>query len=155
MNTYIIDDGTREYTLKNQFGQTVCTLHFRPNDLSLYDRYNATKNEFADIIKPLAEIDINADGTAGADEGMAVLKKAETLLRDALKKLLDSDDADAAFEKRNPFSSVGGRFFCEIVIDAIGQMIEKAFAEEAEASAKRVAKYTEDDEDAGELTEST
>ena len=154
---FTIDDGTQEFTLKNQYGQTICTLHFRPNDLSLFDRYNETKGDFANIVKPLEGIDINADGTAGAEEGMAVLHEAEELLRKALKKLLDSDDADAAFTTRNPFSSVGGKFFCENVINAIGQMIEIAFAEEMEASAKRTAKYieSEDDTDAGETAANT
>ena len=70
--------------------------------------------------------------------------------RAQLRELLDNDDADAAFEKRNPFSSVGGRFFCAIVTDAIGKMIEAAYAEEAKATAEKTAQYIEEEgNDAG------
>ncbi len=148
---FTIDDGTREYTLVNQYGQEICRLHFRPNDISLYDRYLAMRDKFTEIVKPLEQIGINADGTASAEEGLAILKEAETAFRAQLRELLDSDDADAAFEKRNPFSSVGGRFFCAIVTDAIGKMIEAAYAEEAKATAEKTAQYIEEEgNDAGQ-----
>ena len=127
-----IDDGTREYTLENKFGQEICKLHFRPADFSIAERYNAMRGSFDDIVKPLESTTTNADGTARMDEDVKVLHEVDMAFRAKINELLDMDDADSIFCKRNPFSSVGGRFFCENVLDAIGDLIANAITEEAE-----------------------
>ena len=75
--------------------------------------------------------------------GIEAIRKADKAFRDKLNELLDSDDAGEIFKSRNPFSSVGGRFFCEGVLDALGGIIGDVMAEEAEASLKRTSKYIE------------
>lgn len=144
MKQIIIDDGTREYSIVNKFGKPICTLHFRPGDISIAERYRELQEGFASIVKPLSEMDINADGTASDDAAMNAIHEADMNLRKALEKLLDSDDAADVFKARNPFSSVGGKFFAEIVLDAIGNIVGEVIAEEAEASMKRTAKYIEE-----------
>ena len=144
MKKIVIDDGTREYNIVNKFGKEICKLHFRPGDISIAERYRELQEGFADIVKPLSEMDINADGTASDDAAMNAIHEADMNLRKALEKLLDSDDAADVFKARNPFSSVGGKFFAEIVLDAIGNIVGEVIAEEAEASMKRTAKYIEE-----------
>ena len=144
MKKIVIDDGTREYQIVNKFGKAICKLHFRPGDISIAERYRELQEGFADIVKPLSEMDINADGTASDDAAMNAIHEADMNLRKALEKLLDSDDAADVFKARNPFSSVGGKFFAEIVLDAIGNIVGEVIAEEAEASMKRTAKYIEE-----------
>lgn len=146
MKQIIIDDGTREYSIVNKFGKPICTLHFRPSDISIAERYREMREGFADIVKPLTEFDIQADGTGADDATMNALHEADMKLRNALEQLLDSDDASDVFKSRNPFSSVGGKFFCEIVLDAIGGIVEDVMAEEVEESRKRTSKYIESDE---------
>ena len=148
MKQIIIDDGTRAYEIVNKFGKIICVLHFRPGDISIAERYREMREDFGNIVKPLSELDINADGTSEDDAAMNALHEADLALRKALAKLLDSSDAEDIFKDRNPFSSVSGRFFCENVIDAIGGIVEEVMAEEAEASRKRTAKYIEEDSDA-------
>lgn len=143
-----IDDGTREYEVQNRYGETICVLHFRPGDISLLRRYEDMKSKIADAFKPLADININADGTATDDEGIEALYEADRLLRAALSELLDSKDIGDIFHTRSPFSSVGGNFFCENVIDMLGSIIGSVLEEEAEASRKRTAKYIEEDSNA-------
>lgn len=149
MKRIVIDDGTREYRVENKYGKVICTLHFRPGDISIAERYRAMRDSFADIVKPLADLNIKADGTAADDAAMDAIHAADLSLRRALGRLLDSDDAADIFAERNPFSSVGGHFFCEVVLDALGEIVGEVMAEEAEASAKRTAKYIEEDGDAG------
>ena len=108
-----IDDGTREYEIQNKYGETICKLHFRPGDLSLLNRWQETRDSFAETVKPLEELDINADGTAADEAGIAALQEAEQRFRTALGKLIDSRDIGAIFDTRSPFASVGGRFFAE------------------------------------------
>lgn len=144
MANIIIDDGTREYTITNQYGQEICRLHFRPGDISLASRYQEMRDSFRDIIASLADIDITAAGEAATTDGLAILHAADMGFREALNKLLDSNDAADIFRTRNPFSSVGGRFFCENVLDALGEIIGNVMAEEAAESAKRTSKYIEE-----------
>lgn len=137
----VIDDGTVEVPLVNKFGKPICKIYFRPADYSIVDRFNALMQDFESIVEPLKGISIKADGTAEFEEGWAALKEAERNFKDKLNALLDMEDADAIFEKRNPFSSVGGTFFCEHVLNAIGEIITRAIQDETEKSGKRMEQY--------------
>ena len=89
-NIIVIDDGTRELVLKNQFNATICKLHIRTSDLSLMDRYNDLMNDLGDVVKPLSEVCIKADGTAEFETEWAVIKKVEADLTARLGKLFDT-----------------------------------------------------------------
>ena len=141
-NIFQLDDGTKEITLVNTYGKVIAKIHFRPSDISIMDRYNSLTKDFEKITEPLRQIDINADGTA--DENWATLKSVENTLIQRINALLDSDDAGEIFRVRNAFSSIGGRFFVEHVIDVIGNVITAYLAEEAELTKARVAPYTDD-----------
>lgn len=143
-NVYVVDDGTREITLANRYGQIICKLHFRATDLSIVDRYNSVMADFANVVKPLENVSINHDGTNTFDKDWAALKKVEGALKQKINQLLDTDEADQIFEARNPFSSVGGRFFVEIVLEAIGKAVADAAEEEAALSQKRTSKFLND-----------
>lgn len=149
-----IDDGTRAIPVENQFGQPICTIHIRPADISILDRYTAMREGLDEMLKPLEGIGVNADGTAEFEQDWAKLKAVEAALIERLNRLLDTTESARIFESRNPFSSVGGRFFCENVLDAIGDLIANAITEEAEQTQKRIAKYMpEDGNDAGQPAE--
>ena len=140
----VIDDGTREIPLVNKFGKLICKIYIRPADLSILDRYKALTADFAGIVGPLKDLKIKTDGTVTFDEEWAVMKSVEAELKRRINALFDMEEADAIFEKRNPFSSVGGKFFCESVIETIGNVIADAVEEEMELSRKRTEKYLAD-----------
>ena len=140
----VIDDGTREIPLYNQFGKLICNVYFRPADFSIVDRYNQLIKELPDIIKPLEELSIKSDGTAQLADEWGTLKTVEDALKKKLNWLFDMDEADDIFATRNPFSSVGGEFFCYRVIAGLSDVISKAIAEESRESKKRMAKYLKD-----------
>lgn len=143
-NTFSLDDGTKEITLVNNFGKTICKLHIRTGDVSIYDRYQALMADFDSIVKPLVNIGLEGDGTASFDKDWATLKKVEGALKQKINELFDMDEADEIFAKRNPFSSIGGQFFVEKVLDTLGVVIARAVEEEARLSQKRTAKYLKD-----------
>ena len=146
MGTIRIDDGTKEYQIVNKYGQEICKIHFRPADLSLLDRYKEISGSLSETIEPLKELSLKADGTA-EDESWEILKSVEDSVIEKFGELLDTDDVSDIFKKRRAFSSVGGRFFCEIVLLAIGEAISEEFQKEAEATSKRISKYMPPDED--------
>lgn len=140
----IIDDGTREIPLVNKFGKLICNIYIRPADLSILDRYNQLAADFKDIVEPLKTMDIKNDGTATFDTDWQVLKNVEADLKQRINALFDMDEADAIFAKRNPFSSVNGKFFCESVIEVIGNIIVEAVEDELAKSKRRTDKYLSD-----------
>lgn len=156
----VVDDGTREIPLVNRFGKLICNVYIRPADFSILDRYNSMVKDFEAIVEPLNGITIANDGTAQFDKDWEILKSVEDEIKKRFNELFDMEEADAIFEKRNAFSSVGGHFFCENVLLALEQVIVDAVNEEAEKSKARVAKYlapvdNTEVSDAGSVTENT
>lgn len=140
----IIDDGTREIPLMNKFGKLICNIYIRPADLSILDRYQQLSTDFKTIVEPLKNIEIGSDGTVSFEEDWKIVKEVEAELKQRINALFDMDEADDIFAKRNPFSSVGGKFFCESVIEVIGNLIADAVEEEMELSRQRTEKYLDD-----------
>lgn len=137
----VVDDGTRELRLVNKFGKEICTIHIRPSDVSIVDRYEALVSDLENILQPLIKVGIKNDGSAAIEDGWDTLKKVEAELKDRLNFLFDMDEADKIFATRAPFSSVGGEFFCVRVINALGAVIENAITEEYAASGQRMSRY--------------
>lgn len=140
----VIDDGTREIPIVNKFGKLICNIYIRPADLSILDRYKQLTTDFNSIVEPLKNLDINNDGTASFDDDWKILKSVENELKQRINALFDMDEADAIFATRNPFSCIGGKFFCESVIEVIGNIIAEAVEEEMELSKARTDKYLSD-----------
>jgi hypothetical protein len=140
----IIDDGTRKIPIENTFGQLICNIYIRPSDISIMDRYNEFKKDFSSILDPLKNLNIDRNGEPDFDADWAVLKEVEAELKKRINALFDMDEADAIFEKRSPFASVEGKFFCESVIEVIGSLIADSIEEELELSAKRMRPHLED-----------
>ena len=137
----VVDDGTREIPIVNKFGKLICNVYIRPSDLSIIDRYQDLVKDFDRIVKPLESLDIKNDGTASFDEDWKILKSVETDLKQRIDELFDMEEADEIFAKRNPFSSIGGEFFCAKVLKALENVIVAAINEEAQLSNERTAKY--------------
>lgn len=140
----IVDDGTREIPLVNKFGKLICNIYIRPADISILDRYNALAADFKDIMEPLKDINIKNDGSATFDEEWAIMKSVEAELKARINALFDMEEADEIFKNRSPFSSVGGKFFCESVIEVIGEIITEAVKEEMALSKERTDKWLSD-----------
>lgn len=143
-NVVVIDDGTREYTIQNQFGAEICKVHFRPADFSIVDRYNAMMKDFDKIVEPLKDLSLRNDGTAAFDKDWVTLKKVESDVIEKIAGLFGMDDAKGIFAERNAFSSIGGEFYCSRVLNALQQAVTEAVEQEAKLSEKRMAKYLDD-----------
>ena len=139
--TTAIDDGTQEIQLTNMYGDAICKVRFRPTDFSILDRYAAFTNDFESIVEPLKQIGISNNGEADTDESWKILKGVETEIIKRFNGLFDMSDAEKIFEKRNAFSSVNGKFFCENVLLALGDVVANAIEEETKSRQKKMEKY--------------
>lgn len=141
----VIDDGTQRVPIRNQFGDEIGVFYVRPTDIGILDRYDRLVGGFDDITKPLQDIGIKADGTPtdeDDDKAVEALREAEKRLYEAVDELFGGNMSEAFFGKMNPFSPVGGRFYCELAIEAVGNYITQEFSRETATMNKRVAEYT-------------
>ena len=139
-----VDDGLRRVPITNTLGDEIGVFYFRPTDIGIIKRFNTMAERFDDITKPLEALGVDSDGKDDSlDESqMEALKEAEKRLYEAVNELFDSDAAGAFFGKMNPFSPVNGVFYCETVLQAVGEFINKQFETETAKFSKRVEKYT-------------
>ena len=138
----IIDDGTQEIALVNTYGRPICKIYIRPADWSILDRVSAFQSHIEEMIKPLATMNLNSDGTVEGD-GWETLKKVEKDFIQGLSDLFDTN-AEDIFKRRSPFSSVNGKFFGLVVVEALSQLITEAVEKDIKAAEKRVSPYLED-----------
>lgn len=143
-NMFILDDGTRELTINNKFGQEICKLHIRTGDIGIIDRYNGLLKDFDKIVEPISKVNMKSDGTSSFEEDWEIIKSVEKELVDRLNVMFDTQDMAKLFETRNAFSTIGGTFYVEKVIEMLGNVVSEAIAEETVQTQKRISKYTKD-----------
>ena len=145
-NTIVIDDGSVEVTVRNKNGDEIGRFSFQPTDLGIIERFNKLATDFESITAPLEKLDIASDGTVDSeDEGqLSALHEAEKKLFAACDSLFQSPVSTAFFSKTHPFSPIGGRFFCETVLEALGKFVSAQFEREVKQINSRVGKYTKD-----------
>ena len=143
MNEIIIDDGSQRISIKNKLGDEIGVFMFRPTDIAIIQRYNEIAQKIDEIVAPLEEIGIKEDGTAdGMDPHAAeVLEEAEIRVFEAFDYLFGGNMSEAFFGKMHPFSPVGGVFFCESALAAVGSFISSQFEQETKKISKRMTKY--------------
>lgn len=143
-NMFILDDGTRELTINNKYGQEICKLHVRTGDIGIIDRYNGLLKDFDKIIEPISKVNMKSDGTSSFEEDWEIIKSVEKELIDRLNIMFDTQDISKLFETRNAFSTIDGTFYVEKVIEMLGNVVSEAIAKETERTQQRISKYTKD-----------
>ena len=140
-----VDDGLVRVPITNTVDEEVGVFYFRPTDIGILERYTRLVDKFEEVTKPLEKVSIGPNGEAldpTDEESVKALKEAEGLLNNLLNELFDGNFAEAFFGKMNPFSPVGGRFYCEGAIEAVGDFINAQFGKEAAMMSRNVEKYT-------------
>ncbi len=141
--TLVVDDGTIEVPIHNKQGQPVGKFIFSPTDMHLFDRYNKVAKDFEKIIEPLEHVNINPDGSTDAedDKAFSAMQEATQRLYSACDYLFGGNMSEAFFGKVHPFSPVGGKFYCENVLEAVGNFISDRFGQSTRKLNRRAAQY--------------
>lgn len=137
-----VDDGSITVPIKNTEGELIGQFKFRPTDFNIVKRYNKVAAGFEDVVKPLIDANIDVNGEGEDEESVKILFEAENKLFDLVDYMFDGNMAEAFFGKMNPFSPVGGKFYCENALNAVGQFISRQFDTEIKKISDRVNKYT-------------
>ncbi|MBQ5686450.1 MAG: hypothetical protein IIV23_02010 [Ruminococcus sp.] len=139
-----VDDGSKRVPIRNTQGEEIGVFYFRPTDIGIIERFNKMAETFDTIMEPLNVIEGDFDGDAEKLEGaqLDALREAENRLYTAVNELFGGDVAGAFFGSMHPFSPVNGNFYCENVLQAVGQFISSEFDAETKKMNARVEKYT-------------
>lgn len=139
-----VDDGSKRVPIRNTQGEEIGVFYFRPTDIGIIERFNKMAETFDTITEPLNVIEGDFDGDAEKLEGaqLDALREAENRLYTAVNELFGGDVAGAFFGSMHPFSPVNGNFYCENVLQAVGQFISSEFDAETKKMNARVEKYT-------------
>lgn len=137
-----VDDGSRRVPIHNVHGEEIGVFYFHPTDIGIIERYNRMVDGFDEITKPLAQFAGEGDEAAQAE----ALREAERRLCEAVNGLFGGDATGAFFGSMHPFSPVGGAFYCEAVLKAVGQYISEQFDAETAKFSSRAEKYLKGDE---------
>ena len=132
-----VDDGSRRVPIHNIHGEEIGVFYFHPTDIGIIERYNRMVGRFDEITKPL-------EGFAGDESDAAqaeALREAEKRLYEAVNGLFGGDAAGAFFGNMHPFSPVGGAFYCEAVLKAVGEYISGQFDAETAKFSDRAKQY--------------
>lgn len=142
LNQIDIDDGLELVEIKNKRGDKIGEFYFSPTDVGIVDRYNTAIQRFEEAILPMLNEDDNAEETDNPAAFVEKLNAVKEKLFDTMDYLFDSSVSKAFFSKVNPFTLVGGYFYCEKVLEAIGQFITQRLNVEVKHLNERTARYT-------------
>lgn len=140
----VVDDGYRRVPIYNTDGEETGYFKFNPTDVNIINRYNKMAKGFDAIVEPLTAVPDAPEGEDDGNDGlrMEAVEQATERLYEAVNTLFDADAASAFFGKVHPFSPVDGRFYCEVVLEAVGKYISDQFKQETTKIERRVSKYT-------------
>lgn len=142
----VVDDGSVRVPIKNLHGEEIGVFYFRPTDVGIIERYNDLLPRLDSIIEPLKDVSLDREGNPTDDsteEQIIAINASKERLFEELNTLFGGDMASAFFGKQNPFSPVGGKYYLENAIEAVGNYIGLQFGVEAEKMSAKAKKYTE------------
>lgn len=138
----VVDDGSIVVPIKNTAGDCIGQFKFRPTDFNIVKRYNEVAEKFGEVVQPLVNANIGADGEGEDEASVKILAEAESRLFELVDYMFDGNMAEAFFGKMSPFSPIDGKFYCENALNAVGSFISNKFDAEIKKISNRVEKYT-------------
>ena len=103
-NTIVIDDGSKEYNIQNQHGETLAVFRFRPSDTNIISRFEEVQKFFENF---------------STEENESV-KECEQRVIERIDYLVGADTGSTFFSVLGPFSPMNnGKLFVEVCMDAL------------------------------------
>ena len=139
-NVFALDDSVKEIKLVNKYGKELGILRFKTMDVSIFERFKVLEKDLGEMMKQISQMGIKDNGEAHFEKDWDNLQQIANDLREKLNRFLDAEEEDpfgTIFKNCHPFSSVGGRFFVEQVLDVVGKVVGDAFQQETALAQRR------------------
>lgn len=117
-NRIAIDDGLKTYEITNKEGKVLGSFTFNPSDVNIVKRY-------VEVMSDLAKLELQKPEVRSRKSLEETIQKMDAVVYEKINYLLNADVAKEFFSIMGPFSPLAsGQYFVEVVIDAIGQVIQ-------------------------------
>lgn len=127
-NTITIEDGSKEYTINNHYGENLAVFRFRPADTNIVARYKEVQKYFSNF-------------SSGKDES---LEECEKRVIEQMDYLTGADTGSSFFSVMGPLSPLeNGKLFVEICMDVLYNVISNEFDVRIKKTQSRISKYTQ------------
>lgn len=137
----VVDDGRIRVPIENLEGDEVGCFYFSPTDLGIIERFNEVVKDFDKVVEPLDMVGVTNSGEGVDEESVKALKEAESRLFKLIDYLFGGNADEAFFGRINPFSPIGGNFYCVSVMNVVSDFISKQFDAQTKKISKNLAKY--------------
>ena len=128
----VIDDGRKQYEIRNKKGELLGELSFNPSDTNMIKRYD-------EVIANINRLTEKIPNDAKIDEA---LKIAESEIAEQVNYLFGENVAETFFNITGPLSPLAsGRFFFEVALDVVAKAIEKETGSRMQRANAKINKY--------------
>lgn len=133
MGKIIIDDGYEEYTIENKNGKVLGSVRFNPSDVAMINRFD-------DVIKHIQEF---SQGIDDSQDASVISSSFTEMLSNEINYLFNADVAGAFFSITSPLTPLeNGNLYFEVVLNAIGKLIESETGRKVQKMQTKISKYT-------------
>ena len=128
---FIIDDGRKEYVIKNKKGIVISKIYINPTDTSVITKFD-------DVKKAIKKYDVKSDSVE------AEIINAEKFIKNKIDYIFGAGTADHMFFLYGPLALMeDGEFFINKVFDIVGKIITSETESRFEAKINRIKAMTE------------
>lgn len=129
---FIIDDGLHNVVLKNKNGEVFSEFSFNPSDTGLLSRYDS-------FIEFLESLEIKEDGDTASQ-----ILEFENSIKEKIDELFNRNVSESIFKTYSPCTIFqDGDMFIEVVINRMGDVIEKETDNRLKKKVAKIKKATE------------
>ena len=135
-----IDDGYKEFTINNDPNRVI---RFNPADIAIIERFEVAGRVMQEAAEKVSDVPLQPDGRPTLEAAASAVAGVNQIIREQVDYIFNYPVSEAVFGKQSPLASVGGIPLFEQFLVAAMAYVKSEIRTEREASAARIAKYTD------------
>lgn len=136
-NTIEINSNIKNYDFVDLDGNVLTTISFNPTDINIVHRYE-------EVMRSLTELKFKFRNRSAKTDISKLLDEVDAIVYEKVDYLLNAKVSDKIFSVMGPFSLLeSGKFYVEVVLSAIGQIIKTENEERAKEVNEKINKHTQ------------
>lgn len=129
-----IDDGSKTYEIVNQEDKVLGTFTFKPTDTNILKRHDELVDTLNGTLKDFEEKPVTTD----------TIKDAQEIIIRAMDDFIGADTSSTFFSVCGPLTPMAnGKLYIEVIMEAIGAVIEKETRKHMKKVETHMNKYLE------------
>lgn len=134
-NVINVPTGLKKYDIADLEGNVLSSFYFNPADVDIVSRYDKAMENFERKVEDIQKVEM--DSLSEKYENM------KSIAYEMIDEIFNSNVAEKFFSIMSPFSLMeDGKSFLEVVIHAIGKVIENENGQRVQKADLKISKYT-------------